>query len=169
MQCTARRQNPEDPSWISSNLISLNAYRVFHKDMKAERPVSVYYCQQILFVRRVMSRQSTIEQPRALSLTEELEKLEQSITLTLQGNYLNAHGTTSSDESRNRPQFQQSPSDRNIEYTAHSGAVWKSFTRCMGRLKGWYKSFNQYDPGLSIIAVLETVLRVECQCLPFWL
>ena len=41
-----------------------------------------------------MSRQSTIEQPRALSLTEELEKLEQSITLTLQGNDLNAHGMT---------------------------------------------------------------------------
>jgi DASH complex subunit ASK1 len=32
-----------------------------------------------------MSRQTTTGQPRTLSLTEELEKLEQSITLTLQG------------------------------------------------------------------------------------
>lgn len=32
-----------------------------------------------------MSRSGSSTQPRALSLTEELEKLEQSITLTLQG------------------------------------------------------------------------------------
>jgi hypothetical protein len=65
-----------------------------------------------------MSRQNTISQPKALSLTEELEKLEQSITLTLQGKGLAAHGKTYPDESRNRSQLQQSASDSNFEYTA---------------------------------------------------
>jgi DASH complex subunit ASK1 len=38
-----------------------------------------------------MSRQSTMPQ-RPLTLTEELEKLEQSITLTLQGKQTSRHG-----------------------------------------------------------------------------
>lgn len=51
-------------------------------------------CQKTPIVKPAMSRQSTIGQPRTLSLTEELEKLEQSITLTLQEidhNFSRAH------------------------------------------------------------------------------
>lgn len=51
-----------------------------------------------------MSRQSVAPQ-RNLSLTEELEKLEQSITLTLQGKQTWDYPTTATDLSRNRPQL----------------------------------------------------------------
>jgi DASH complex subunit ASK1 len=47
-----------------------------------------------------MSRMSMAPQ-RNLSLTEELEKLEQSITLTLQGKHSFAHPTITTDTGRN--------------------------------------------------------------------
>jgi len=47
-----------------------------------------------------MSRQSMAPQ-RNLSLTEELEKLEQSITLTLQGKHPPMYPTNATDGSRN--------------------------------------------------------------------
>jgi hypothetical protein len=50
----------------------------------------------------VMSRQSVAPQ-RNLSLTEELEKLEQSITLTLQGKHPRDYPTSATDNRRNRP------------------------------------------------------------------
>lgn len=83
-----------------------------------------------------MSRQNNMGQPRALSLTEELEKLEQSITLTLQGKGLEVHGKTYPDEYRNRSQLQQSASDSNLEYTADCRTIRKPFARCMGRIEG---------------------------------
>jgi hypothetical protein len=51
-----------------------------------------------------MSRQSMAPQ-RNLSLTEELEKLEQSITLTLQGNQSFDFPTNATNKSRNRPEL----------------------------------------------------------------
>jgi hypothetical protein len=51
-----------------------------------------------------MSRQSMAPQ-RNLSLTEELEKLEQSITLTLQGKYTIVYPTNTTDRNRNRPEL----------------------------------------------------------------
>lgn len=55
---------------------------------------------------------------RNLSLTEELEKLEQSITLTLQGESAQPIlGICGPDkENRNRPQFQQGASDRHHQH-----------------------------------------------------
>lgn len=86
-----------------------------------------------------MSRQGTTGQPRALSLTEELEKLEQSITLTLQGKVPQRAFTesrTDPDAHRNRPQFQQSAPDSHLEYIADCGTIRKPFTRRMGGIKG---------------------------------
>lgn len=51
-------------------------------------------------VNHTMSRMSMAPQ-RNLSLTEELEKLEQSITLTLQGTHSFAHPTITTDTGRN--------------------------------------------------------------------
>lgn len=66
-----------------------------------------------------MSRQSMAPQ-RNLSLTEELEKLEQSITLTLQGKQSLVYPTNATDGSRNRPEFQSRAPHRYHRYFAYS-------------------------------------------------
>jgi hypothetical protein len=58
------------------------------------------------------SRQSIAPQQRNLSLTEELEKLEQSITLTLQGKQDQQYPANTTNSNRNRPQLQPSASYR---------------------------------------------------------
>jgi hypothetical protein len=92
-----------------------------------------------------MSRQSMAPQ-RNLSLTEELEKLEQSITLTLQGKQTLLYPTNATDRSRNRPQFQSRASHRNYWHSAHCRTIWKAFGGCMGGIQ-----------------VLEAVLRSQCK------
>jgi DASH complex subunit ASK1 len=84
-----------------------------------------------------MSRASSASQQRSLSLTEELEKLEQSITLTLQG------WTTPcrlvllpTDDFRNRPQLQSSAPYCHVKHSSDSRAVCTAFARSVGGLKG---------------------------------
>jgi hypothetical protein len=57
---------------------------------------------------------------RNLTLTEELEKLEQSITLTLQGKLPSLYPSNVTDRDRNRPQLQPGASHRNDEHPAGS-------------------------------------------------
>lgn len=90
-----------------------------------------------------MSRQG---QPRNLSLTEELEKLEQSITLTLQeidSNFSKAHRIVTT-----------SILPTVDEYAKHSSDVWEGSKVRDDRHK--FKVFRRSDIGC---AVLETVLR----------
>jgi len=98
-----------------------------------------------------MSRMSMAPQ-RNLSLTEELEKLEQSITLTLQGKHSFEHPTIATDPSRNRPKLQPRPSHRNNRNPTDRRTIRKTLGSCLGRLQ-----------------VLETVLRGQRQCLTFGL
>lgn len=72
-----------------------------------------------------MSRQSMAPN-RNLSLTEELEKLEQSITLTLQGKQSLRCPANTTDNCRNRPQLQSRASHRHNGYPANRRAVWKA-------------------------------------------
>ena len=84
-----------------------------------------------------MSRASSASQQRSLSLTEELEKLEQSITLTLQGWHAPSrpllHPT---DDFRNRPQLQSSTPNRHVKHSADSRTICSAFARSMGGFKG---------------------------------
>jgi hypothetical protein len=73
-----------------------------------------------------MSRQSMAPQ-RNLSLTEELERLEQSITLTLQGKQTLAYPTSATDGSRNRPQLQPRASHRDDRDIAHCRTIREAF------------------------------------------
>jgi hypothetical protein len=93
-----------------------------------------------------MSRMSMAPQ-RNLSLTEELEKLEQSITLTLQGKHSHEHPAIATDTSRNRPELQPSTPHRNNRHSPDSRAVRKTLGSCLGGLQ-----------------VLETILRGQRQC-----
>lgn len=97
-----------------------------------------------------MARPSTAA-TRNLSLTEELEKLEQSITLTLQeidSNFAKAHGVVT----------------RSIlpiveRYARNSEAVWDgSKVNCHGIILSDFS---------DICIVLETILRGLCECIPF--
>lgn len=81
-----------------------------------------------------MSRQSMAPQ-RNLSLTEELEKLEQSITLTLQGKQGLACPANATDEGRNRPELQPRASHRHIRHPAHCRAVWEALGSRVGGLQ----------------------------------
>ena len=82
-----------------------------------------------------MSRQSMAPQ-RNLSLTEELEKLEQSITLTLQGKQSCPMPPANwTDKRRNRPKLQSSTPHRHYWHPAHSRAIWKTLRGCVGRIK----------------------------------
>jgi len=62
-----------------SNRVSLIWKDVYILNFNFEQPIDVLHL-------RTMARPSTVA-PRNLTLTEELEKLEQSITLTLQGKF----------------------------------------------------------------------------------
>jgi len=73
------------------------------------------------------SRQSMAPQQRNLSLTEELEKLEQSITLTLQGKQYQQYPANTTDSSRNRPQLQSSAPHRYKQRPSNRRAVRKTF------------------------------------------
>lgn len=84
-----------------------------------------------------MSRPTSTARP--LSVTEELEKLEQSITLTLQGKATIGPGipvVASSNRYRNRPQLQPGPSNRYIEHLANRGAVCGTLECSLGRVEG---------------------------------
>lgn len=72
-----------------------------------------------------MSRPSVAPQ-RNLSLTEELEKLEQSITLTLQGKQGPRYPTHATDGRRNRPQLQPGAPHCHDERSSHCRAVWEA-------------------------------------------
>src|SRR5690349_6512046 len=81
-------------------------------------------------------------QQRTLTLTEELEKLEQSITLTLQGmdtGHCSLQYTPpfrkQTKTNRNRPQFQPGTSYRHLEHSTYRRAVRKSLKRRVGRVK----------------------------------
>lgn len=93
-----------------------------------------------------MSRMSMAPQ-RNLSLTEELEKLEQSITLTLQGKHSFEHPTIATDTSRNRPKLQPRSSHRHNRNSTDRRTIRETFGGCLGRFQ-----------------VLETVLRGQRQC-----
>lgn len=80
--------------------------------------------QQLRLATMDRSRQSMAPQQRTLSLTEELEKLEQSITLTLQGRPCQEYPANTTDGSRDRPQFQSSASYRHYQCSSNSTAVW---------------------------------------------
>jgi len=78
---------------------------------------------------------------RNLTLTEELEKLEQSITLTLQGTAKMSLTMTKrvdrlTQDRRDRPQLQQSSPHRHIQHSPHRRAICRAFTQCLGGLKG---------------------------------
>lgn len=74
-----------------------------------------------------MSRPST-SSARPLSLTEELEKLEQSITLTLQGTLeSNSSYDVAHQIRRNRPQFQSRTPDCNIKHPTNCRTICGSF------------------------------------------
>jgi hypothetical protein len=72
-----------------------------------------------------MSRQSLAPQ-RNLTLTEELEKLEQSITLTLQGKQEIPILLNDANLDRNRPQLQSSPPHRHIQHPPNCRTIWKT-------------------------------------------
>lgn len=98
-----------------------------------------------------MSRQS-MAPTRELSTTEQLEKLEQSITLTLQGEYHNDYPTMATEHSRNRPQLQPRTPHCYYRNTSNRRTVRKAFR---GRLGG--------------VQILEAVLRGQRQRLAVWL
>ena len=82
-----------------------------------------------------MSRQSTVAQ-RNLTLTEELEKLEQSITLTLQGIDISPvlESIMPILICRNRPQFQPGSPNCNYKYIANCRSIRRTLEKCVGRL-----------------------------------
>lgn len=86
-----------------------------------------------------MSRQS-MQPPRPLSLTEELEKLEQSITLTLQGETVVNQPVDKVlillSAGRNRPKLQPSSPDRYYQYSALCRTVHGAFPRRLGGCQG---------------------------------
>ena len=109
-----------------------------------------------------MSRAS-IAAPRPLSLTEELEKLEQSITLTLQGSWPLIRSSTTNrileiDHNFSRAHRIVTSSILPIveQYAEHSSAVWEGSKVCETR-----GQTVQTDCGV----VLETILRSQRQCL----
>lgn len=84
-----------------------------------------------------MSRHS-VAPARSLSLTEELERLEQSITLTLQGTS-NATGFATPKmliSRRDRLELQQSASHCYVQHPPYRRTIRAAFARCMGRLQG---------------------------------
>jgi DASH complex subunit ASK1 len=99
-----------------------------------------------------MSRPSSTAQQRQLTLPEELEKLEQSITLTLQEidhNFSRAHRIVTSSI---LPIVEQ--------YAAHSKDVWEGSkvcqVSCISKLFVFLTGYH---------SVLETILRVERKCI----
>jgi hypothetical protein len=101
-----------------------------------------------------MSRQTA---PRTLTLTEELEKLEQSITLTLQeidSNFSKAHRIVTSSI---LPIVEQ--------YAKHSSDVWEGSKVCQ-QYQGC-KRKAVADAWRA--AVLEAILRSLGQCLAVWI
>lgn len=89
---------------------------------------------------------------RSLTLTEELERLEQQITLTLQeidSNFSKAHRIVTTSI---LPIVE--------EYAKHSNEVWEGSKVCMSI------QLNA-ETVLTRILVLEAILRGVCQCLAF--
>jgi hypothetical protein len=101
-KCSRRWTSPFHPSATSSRV--LRPKRVAFEMVNTQRALST---------RDTMdrSRQSIAPQQRNLSLTEELEKLEQSITLTLQGKQAQKYPASATNSNRNRPQLQPGASN----------------------------------------------------------
>ena len=105
---------------------------------------------------------------RSLSLTEELEKLEQSITLTLQGwseyptTEADADKTIEIDHNFSRAHRIVTSSILPIveQYADHSKAVWEG-----SKVSGAIDTENKDTDGG---VVLETILRSQRQCLVIW-
>jgi len=88
-----------------------------------------------------MARPSTAA-TRNLTLTEELERLEQSITLTPQGthsNLPNEEHAFAKHFTRNRSQLQSRPPDSYNQYPAYRRAICEAFGECVGRIEGQTK------------------------------
>lgn len=114
-----------------------------------------------------MSRQSSSSQ-RPLTLTEELEKLEQSITLTLQGMILlttltaqftnNLYAEIDHNFSQAHRIVTTSILPLIEQYAEHSRDVWDGAKVCCFCIEDGIETYAA--------AVLETILRSERQCLP---
>ena len=116
-----------------------------------------------------MARPSTVA-PRNLTLTEELEKLEQSITLTLQGRFCahqnsgaNANEVVEIDHNFSRAHRIVTTSILPIveQYAKHSEAVWE------GSKVSSIRMTDEWSPLLTFYLVLEAILRGKCQCITF--
>ena len=92
------------------------------------------------FGQRDINSNPTTAAQRNLTLTEELEKLEQSITLTLQGHSIscpNRH-TLLTYPLRDRSQFQSGPPNCNGEHPTGCRAVCRAFKERLGRLQSTF-------------------------------